>query len=74
VLENDPAVRRLLGPKDTPARKRNRELLLFAAQTVAVAKELMARRLNPERAHVKKVLAVAFDVLGIGRSSDDQAP
>ena len=68
ILEADPALRRCLGPKNVPARKRNGDLVSFSLPTVAVAKELMARNLNPERAHVRTVLRVAADVVFRGRS------
>jgi hypothetical protein len=72
VLENDPAVRRLLGPKDTPARKRNGDVIFFSAATMAITTELMTRRLNPERVHIGGVLAVAVLVLGIGRRVEER--
>jgi hypothetical protein len=65
VLEAEPAVRRRLGPKTTLVRKRSGEPLYFAAETVAVAAELMARKLSPERAHVGMVVKVASETLGI---------
>lgn len=66
ILERDPAVRRRLGPKTTLACKRSGEPVYFAAETIAVAQALMARKLSPERAHVRKVLGVAVKVLGTG--------
>ena len=63
VLARDLALRRYLGPKTTPVRKRNGDVVYFAAETVAVAQELMARKLSPERAHVRIVLRVGADVL-----------
>jgi hypothetical protein len=66
VLVADPAVRLRLGPKTSLARKRSGEVVHFAAETLAVAQTLMARRFNPERVKVKVVLAVAAEVLGIG--------
>ena len=70
VLESDEAARRLLGPKTVPVRKRDGTVFLFAAETVNIARELMARKLNPERTRVGIVLAVAGMVLGIGGRSD----
>ena len=66
VLERDLAVRRYLGPKASRVRKRSGEPVYFAAEAVAVARALMAANLNPERAAVVTVLAVAAEVLGIG--------
>lgn len=66
VLERDLAVCRHLGPKTCPVCKRSGKPVYFAAQTVAVAKALMATNLSPERAPVLKVVAVAAEVLGIG--------
>jgi len=66
VLEGDPAIRRWLGPKTSPATKRSGELLYFAPETVAVAEALVVQHLSPERAPVGKVLLVAVEVLGIG--------
>lgn len=68
ILSADPALRRFLSAKDSPVRKRNGELVHFYGSTVAVAKELMARKLNPERAHVRIVLKVAADVMLRGNS------
>jgi hypothetical protein len=68
ILEADPALRRRLGVKDSPARKRNGDLVYFSESTVAVAKELMARKVSPERAHVRTVLKVAVDVVVRPRS------
>jgi len=69
VLEGDPALRRQLGPKSCAARKRNGEFIYFAEATTRVAQELMARKLNPERAHVRTVLMVAADLLLRHRAS-----
>jgi hypothetical protein len=75
VLEADAAIRQRLGPKTSPARKRSGEVVHFAAETLAVAQELMLRRYSPERAHVRVVLAVAAEVLGIGADGDsDEEP
>jgi hypothetical protein len=63
VLARDLALRRYLGPKTSPVCKRNGHLVYFAAETALVAQELMARRLSPERAHVREVLRVGADVL-----------
>jgi hypothetical protein len=49
VLERDRALCQHLGPKASPARKRSGEVVYFAEATVAVAQEMMARGLNPER-------------------------
>jgi hypothetical protein len=65
VLEADPAVRRRLGPKTALVRKRSGEPVHFAAEVVAVAQAVMNQKGNPERAHVRTVLRVAADVLGI---------
>lgn len=62
VLERDPALSRFLRTKSVAIRKRGGEPVQFAAFTVAVAQEMMAMRLNPERAHVRKVLRVAADL------------
>jgi hypothetical protein len=63
VLERDPAARRLLGPKTAPVRSRSGDLAYFSPEAVAVAEALMASKLNPERAAVRQVLAVAVRVL-----------
>ncbi len=63
VLARDLALRRYLGSKTSPVRKRNGDLVYFAPETVAVAQELMARKLSPERAHVRDVLRVGAEVL-----------
>jgi len=64
VLEGDPAARRLLGPKTAPVRSRSGDVARFSAEALAIAQELMAYKLNPERAAVRQVLAVALRVLG----------
>jgi hypothetical protein len=75
VLESDPAIRARLGPKASPARRRDGQVVHFAAETLAVAKALMTHRLNPERARVRIVLAVAAKVLGIvGTEDSDEEP
>lgn len=57
ILEREPALRPyLLGPKSSPARKRTGEIVYFAEPTVTVALEMMAKKLSPERAHVRQVL------------------
>jgi hypothetical protein len=63
VLARDLALRRYLGPKTTPVRKRNGDLVYFAPETMLVVQELTARKLSPERAHVRMVLRVGADVL-----------
>lgn len=68
VLERDLATRQRLGPKKVPVKKRDGTVVLFASEALLVAKELMLRKANPERAHVRKVLLAAADILGIGRS------
>ncbi len=73
VLEADPAIRRMLGPKTSTIRKRSGEAVYFAAETVDVAQELMARKLNPERARVLEVLRVALEVVGIRRTRSSGA-
>jgi hypothetical protein len=55
-----------LGPKISPIRKRSGEVVHFSAETVAVAEAMLALKLNPERAVLRQVLAVAVQVLGIG--------
>jgi hypothetical protein len=74
VLEADPALRARLGTKTSPERKRNGEVVHFAPEVVAVAVELIARPLNPERLPVRKVLSVAAEVLGIGTENPDAEP
>jgi gamma-glutamylcysteine synthetase len=74
VLERDRAARRRLGAKTISVRKRGGELVYFAPETVTVAKALMARRLNPERAHVLMVLRVAAEVLGIVGTASSGTP
>jgi hypothetical protein len=69
VLESDPATRARLGPKTCPTRKRNGDLVYFTDATLTVAQGLMARRLSPERAHVREVLRVAVDVLSQSKSA-----
>ena len=55
-------------------------MVYFSAETIAVARELMARKLSPERARVSKVLLAAVEVLGLGstpvpgEASEDTAP
>jgi hypothetical protein len=63
VLQRDLALRRHLGPRTTPARKRNGETVYFAELTWATAQEVMASGANPERAHVRTVLLAAAAVL-----------
>ena len=70
VLERDPGLRARLGPKTSPARNRQGEVVYFAAETVAVAQGLMDQGLSPERAHVRVVLAVAARVLGVVGAQD----
>ena len=48
-------------------------MVRFTAEVVAVPEALMARRLNPERVRVRKVLAVAAEVLGIAGPQDSDA-
>jgi len=75
VLEADHAIRQHLEPKTSPVRRRDGQMVHFAAETLAVASSLMTRRLNPERAKVRKVLAVAADVLRIvGTEDSDEEP
>jgi hypothetical protein len=74
VLEADPALSARLAPKTREARKRNGEMARFAPEAVAVAQALIARRLDPERAHVRVVLAVAVEVLGIIGAEDTAGP
>jgi hypothetical protein len=66
VLERDAGLRRLLGPKTCPVRKRSGEPVYFTAETVAVTRALMARNLSAERSPVLKVVSVAAEVLEIG--------
>ena len=74
VLEADPAARSRLGPRTTLVRRRSDESVYFAAEVVAVVQALMDRKLSPERAHVRTVLRVAAEVLGIvGRTSQGAA-
>lgn len=68
VLERDPALRLLLGPRAMPVPMRTGEVADFSAEAVAVAQAMMALKLNPERAALRHVLAVAAQVLGIVRS------
>lgn len=68
VLERDPALRLLLGPRTMPVPMRTGEIADFSAEAVAVAEAMMALKLNPERAALRQVLAVAAQVLGIVRS------
>jgi hypothetical protein len=63
VLERDPAARLHLGPKTTPVRKRNGQVYHFSEFTVAVAKQLMAAGVSPERAHVKMILMTVWAML-----------
>lgn len=64
ILEHDPAVRRRLGRKTTLVCKRTGERTWFAAEVVAIAQAMMARKLSPERAPVCQILSVAVRVLG----------
>ena len=47
--------------------RRTGDLAYFSPEAVAVAKAMMAYRLNPERAALRQVLALAVRVLGIIR-------
>ena len=71
--EADPALRARLGPKTSPTRKRDGQIVYFAPEVVAVAKALMDRRFNPERLPVLEVLGVAAEVLEI-RATEDSDP
>jgi hypothetical protein len=69
VLEVDPTVRHRLEPMGTLVRKRSGEPLYFSAETVAVVQAVMDRRFSPERAHVRTILRVAGEVLGMVNKS-----
>ncbi len=76
ALERDPALRLLLGPRTMPVPMRTGEIADFSAEAVAVGQAMMASKLNPERAALRQVLAVAAQVLGLVRkpSSDITLP
>lgn len=73
ILKGQPAFIAHLGPKKR-IEKRTGEVVAFHAGTFAVAETLMARKYNPERAHVRIVLRVAAELFEIGGRRRDAAP
>ena len=70
ILKTQPAFAAHLGPQ-VPVTKRNREVVEFHVGTVAVAEAMIARKLGPERAHVRIVLRVAVEAFGIARGGTE---
>ena len=70
VLESDPGVRPYLDEKTLRFSKRTGEVVYFSSGVVRVAGALMAKGLNPERAHVGIILRTAVEVFAIRRGRD----
>lgn len=62
ILKSQPAFCSRLGRK-VSVEKRTGEIVSFHARTFSIAEAMIAKKLNPERAHVRIVLRVAVEVL-----------
>jgi hypothetical protein len=61
ILQREPALKHHRGER-IPVEKRTGEVVYFSSAALKVAQALMAKKLNPERAHVAVVLRTAAEV------------